>query len=219
MKITKKKRKSLTILLLTIIILGILGIIFVVHTMNEKKTITSQNSPISGKIIEGNQNASITIVEFSDYECPYCQRFYKTTYQQIKKEYIDTGKANLIFKSFPLNIHKNSEKAAEAALCAGEQGKYYEMYNMLFENGAEGGITQFKEYAKKLDLNKNAFNTCLDSGIMQKTIQKSIAQGKKLGVTGTPTFFINGQMILGAQPLKVFEQKINSILKEQNQSS
>lgn len=215
MKITKKKRKQLTIFLLTIIILGILGIIFVVHTMNEKKSLSPQNSPISGKVIEGNPNANVTIVEFSDYECPYCQRFYKTTYQQIKKEYIDTGKVNLIFKNFPLNIHKNSEKAAEAALCAEEQGKYYEMYNLLFENGTKGGIKEFKEYAKKLNLNKDAFDTCLDSGIMKKTIQKDIAQGKKLGVTGTPTFFINGQMVLGAQPLNIFEQKINPLLKKQ----
>jgi len=217
MKITKKKRKNLTILLLIIIILGILGIIFVVHTINEK-TISSQNTPISGKVIEGKQNASVTIVEFSDYECPYCQRFYKTTYQQIKQEYIDTGKVNLIFKNFPLNIHKNSEKAAEAALCAGQQEKYYEMYDLLFKEGVKGGVPEFKEYAKRLNLNENAFNTCLDSGIMKKTIQNEIKQGKKLGVTGTPTFFINGQMVLGAQPLNIFEQKINSILKKQNQS-
>ena len=213
----KKKRLRITYFLIAVIVIAVAGIIFTLKmnpTLESNRTKANTTGLISGKVIEGNPNASVTIVEFSDYECPYCQRFYQTTYQEIKQKYIDTGKVNLVFKNFPLSIHKNAEKAAEAAECAGEQGKYYEMYDELFTKGVEGGTTEFKAYAKDIGLNQVEFNGCLDSGKMKSKINEDIKEGKVLGVTGTPTFFIGKQMIVGAQHFSIFEQKIEEELNK-----
>lgn len=164
--------------------------------------------------VKGDKNAPVTIVEFSDYECPFCEKFYSETYSQIEKNYIKTGKVKFIYRDFPLGFHQNAQKAAEAAECAGEQGKYYEMHNKLFENGVNGGATSFKQYAKDLGLDQSKFNQCLDSGAMASEIKKDLADGSKLGVSGTPAFFINSQEIVGAQPYTVFEQIIEQQLKQ-----
>lgn len=160
----------------------------------------------------GDPNAPVTIVEFSDYECPFCQRFYVQTFGQIKENYIDTGKVKLIYRDFPLSFHEHAEKAAEAAECAGEQGKYYEMGDKLFSEGVDGGVDSFKQYAVDLGLDTDAFNTCLDSGQMASEIQKDMVAGQKAGVQGTPSFFIDGEMITGAQPYSVFEDAIEKAL-------
>lgn len=162
--------------------------------------------------IKGDKNAPVTIVEFSDYECPFCEKFYTQTYGQIKEKYIDTGKVNLVYRDFPLNFHKNAQKAAEAAECAGEQGKYYEMHDALFENGVTGGVDSYKEYAVDIGLDTNAFNTCLDTGQMANEVKKDMSDGQKAGVRGTPAFFIDGKLVSGAQPFSVFEQKIEAAL-------
>ena len=114
--------------------------------------------------IKGDPNAPVTIVEFSDYECPFCEKFYAETLEQLENEYINTGKVKLIYRDFPLGSHPNAQKAAEAAECAGEQGRYYGMHDMLFENGASGGVASYKAYAQQLGLDTAAFNNCLDSG-------------------------------------------------------
>ncbi len=164
--------------------------------------------------VKGDKNAPITMVEFSDYECPFCEKFYSETYSQIEKNYIKTGKVKFIYRDFPLGFHQNAQKAAEAAECAGEQGKYYEMHNKLFEKGVSGGSAGFKQYAKELGLDQNKFNQCLDSGEMASEVKKDLADGSKLGVSGTPAFFINGQEVVGAQPYAVFEQIIEQELKQ-----
>lgn len=163
--------------------------------------------------IEGDLNAPVTIVEFSDYECPYCARFWKDAYSEIVTEYVDTGKVKLVFRDFPLSFHKEAQKAAEAAECAGEQDKYYEMHDKLFGEGVVGGVTTFKAYATELNLNMDKFNTCLDNGEMAEEVKKDFADGQKYGVTGTPAFFINGEKIVGAQPFEAFKQIIDSKLE------
>jgi protein-disulfide isomerase len=162
--------------------------------------------------IEGDDNAEVTIIEFSDYECPFCERFYAQTLPLIRKNYIETGKVNLVFRDFPLSFHPNAQKAAEAAECAGEQGKYYEMHDILFEKGVSGGINSFKDYAEELDLDTDEFNECLDSGEMASEVKKDMEDGANAGVRGTPAFFINGKLISGAQPYTVFEQAIEEAL-------
>lgn len=163
--------------------------------------------------VKGNPKAPVTIVEFSDYECPFCVRFYEQTLKSIEDKYIKTGKVKLIYRDFPLNFHPKAQKAAEAAECAGEQGKYYEMHNKLFEEGVQGGVTAFKKYAQDLNLDTTKFNACLDQGKMAAEVRKDAADGQKLGVSGTPAFFINGKEIVGAQPFAVFEQAIEEQLK------
>jgi len=169
---------------------------------------------IDDDAILGDKNAPITIIEFSDFECPFCERFYSQTLPLIKKNYIDTGKAKLVYRDFPLSFHPNAQKAAEAAECAGEQGKYYEMHDLLFEKGVSGGINAFKQYAKDLGLDITKFNECLDSGKYAVEVQKDFRDGQSYGVSGTPTFFINGIEVVGAQPYSVFEQIIEQELKK-----
>ncbi len=162
--------------------------------------------------VKGDAKAPVTIVEFSDYECPFCGRFFEQTLSQINEKYIKTGKVKLIYRDFPLSFHQQAQKAAEAAECAGEQGKYYDMHDLLFTRGVQGGVTSFKQYAKDLKLDTAKFDKCLDSGQMASEVQKDMADGAAAGVQGTPAFFINGLEISGAQPFQAFQQAIEAAL-------
>ncbi len=162
--------------------------------------------------VRGSADATVTIIEFSDFECPYCGRFYTNTYSQIKEQYIDTGKVKYVFRDFPLNFHQKAQKASEAAECAGEQNKYWEMHDKLFENQGALDITSLKSHAVAIGLDADTFNTCLDSGKFASEVQKDLKEGQSYGVTGTPAFFINGQFISGAQPFEVFKKAIEDEL-------
>lgn len=162
--------------------------------------------------VKGDADAPVTIVEFSDYECPFCARFYEQTYKQIKSKYIDTGKVKLVYRDFPLSFHPQAQKAAEAAECAGEQGNYYDMHDKLFEDGVAGGVSSFKAYAKEIGLDTAKFDSCLDNGDMASEVQKDFLDGQQAGIQGTPGFFVNGVPISGAQPFSVFEQIIEAEL-------
>ncbi|MBR9681512.1 MAG: DsbA family protein [Candidatus Altiarchaeota archaeon] len=164
--------------------------------------------------VKGNANAPVTIVEWSDYECPFCARFYTETLGQIDELYIQTGKVKFVYRDFPLppRTHPNAQKAAEAAECAGEQDKYWEMHDALFDSGVSGGVTAFKQYAIDIGLDNIAFNSCLDSGDMAAEVAKDLQDGQAAGVGGTPSFLINGQLIVGAQPFEVLQQVIEGEL-------
>ena len=169
-------------------------------------TITKDNH------VRGNFDAPVTIVEFSDFECPYCERHYGTL-QQVLKDYGD--KVRLVYKHFPLSFHPQAEKAAEATECASEQGKFWEMHDKIFENQAllQGGVTQLKAWAQDLKLNTGAFNTCLDSGKMAQMIAQDQQEGSTKGVDGTPGTFINGQFVEGgAIPYTSFKLLIDAAL-------
>ncbi|HLC71253.1 MAG TPA: thioredoxin domain-containing protein [Candidatus Nanoarchaeia archaeon] len=160
----------------------------------------------------GDDDAPITIVEFSDYECPFCARFHTQTFGELKSAYIDTGKVKFIYRDFPLSFHPQAQKAAEAAECAGEQDKYFEMHELLFTDGVAGGVAGFKQYASQIGLNTAKFNECLDSGKMVSEIRKDTADGAAIGVQGTPAFYVNGVEVSGAQPFSVFQQIIDGQL-------
>lgn len=160
----------------------------------------------------GNANAPVTIIEFSDFECPFCGKFYTETLPSIKENYIDIGKVKLVFRDFPLPFHPDAQKAAEAAECAGEQNKYWEMHDKIFENQNALSVANLKQYAKGMGLDSAQFNACLDSGKMASEVQKDLADGQGYGVSGTPTFFINGIELVGAQPYSVFDQLIKQAL-------
>jgi protein-disulfide isomerase len=162
--------------------------------------------------IKGNKNAPVTIVEFSDYQCPFCGRYFSQTYPQILKQYVNTGKVKYVFRDFPLSFHKNAQKAAEAAECAHEQDKYWEMHDKLFENQRNLDIASLKQYAADINLDTKKFNSCLDSGKYASEVQKDFNEGSRYGVSGTPTFFINGIKLVGAQPLSAFKQVIDAEL-------
>ncbi len=161
---------------------------------------------------KGDADAPVTIVEWSDYECPFCARFYDQTLGQIQTEYIDKGLVKLVYRDFPLGFHANAQKAAEAAECAGEQGKYFDMHDALFDNGVAGGVSSFKQFAADIGLDTDEFNECLDSGAMADEVAKDLKDGSAAGITGTPGFIINGKLVSGAQPFSVFKQVIDAEL-------
>jgi protein-disulfide isomerase len=133
---------------------------------------------------------------------------------KYETEYIKTGKVMLVYRDFPLDIHQNAQKAAEAAKCADEQGKYWEYHNMLFDNQKALDISSLMLYAKQLTLNETTFNECLNSGRMAQRVQKDLNDGLDYGVSGTPTFFINGIELVGAQPYSIFKQVIDKELNK-----
>ena len=142
----------------------------------------------------GKNNAEVTLVEFSDYQCPFCRRFFENTLPTLKKDYIETGKVRYVFRDFPLDsIHPQARKASEAAHCAGEQGKYWEMHDTLFQNQQALQVDHFKTYAERLKLDVTAFRECVDKGKYASKVQKNYADGTSAGVQGTPAFYINGR--------------------------
>lgn len=181
---------------------------------NVANTETKKDISIDDDTVKGDKNASVTIIEFSDFECPFCVKFYSQTLPQIEEEYIKTGKVKFVYRDFPLSSHANAQKAAEAAECADEQGKFWEMHDLLFEKGVSSGASSFKEYAEELGLNTKKFSDCLDSGKYEEEVQKDFADGQSYGVSGTPAFFINGIELVGAQPFSAFQQIIEQELSK-----
>jgi protein-disulfide isomerase len=120
-----------------------------------------------------------------------------------------------VYKDFPLPTHPNAQKAAEAARCAGEQGKYWEYHDLLFTNQSKLDVANLKKFAADLQLNTTRFNTCLDNGTYAEKIRQDVTEGQRVGVGGTPAFFINGRLLAGAQPFSAFQQIIDEVLAEQ----
>ena len=161
----------------------------------------------------GNKNAPVTIVEFSDFQCPYCSRFRTQTFDQIKEQYIDTGKVRFVYRDFPLtSIHPMAQKSAEASECADEQGKFWEYHDNIFENQASLSIDNLKKWAKDLSLNENKFNSCLDSGKYADEVKKDMNNGASVGVRGTPYFMVGNTVLEGAYPFEAFKQAIDAQL-------
>ena len=160
----------------------------------------------------GSDSAKVRLVEFSDFQCPYCAKFFTETFSQIKKDYIDTGKVKLVYRDYPLDFHPNAQKAAEASECAHAQGKFWEMHDKLFQNQASLSIDNYKTWAKDLGLDTAKFNDCLDKGTYADEVKKDLADGQAAGVSGTPGFFVNHQIISGAVPYAVFKTAIDAEL-------
>jgi len=159
----------------------------------------------------GPENALVTIIEFSDFQCPYSKRYFDETLPLILSNYGD--QVRYVFRDFPLtSIHPQAEKAAEAAECAGEQGKFWEYHDMLFQNQKALEIIDLKAYAVELGLDESAFNFCLDSDKYADEVGKDIEDGKSYGVGGTPTVFINGRKVVGALPYTTWQSVIDEEL-------
>jgi protein-disulfide isomerase len=165
---------------------------------------------VDGAPFKGPAKAPVTIVEFSDFHCPFCRRVIPTL-TQLESKY--GGKIKLVFRDFPIeSLHPGATKAHEAARCANEQGKFWVYHDKLFTAPPKSSPETFKELAKEIGLNLNAFETCLNSGKYQTAIKEDIAEGNRVGVSGTPAFFINGRLISGAQPLEAFARIIDDEL-------
>ncbi len=161
----------------------------------------------------GDEDAPIAIVEFSDFQCPFCASFRSNTFDQLKEEYIDTGRVKLVYRDFPLDsIHPDARLAAEASECADDQGKFWEYHDILFNNQRSLSVGDLKAYADQVGLDNADFNECLDSRKYKDEVEKDFQDGNSYGVSGTPLFFINGIELSGAQPFANFKRIIESEL-------
>lgn len=168
----------------------------------------SANVEIAKAYSSGSLNAPVVLVEFADYECPYCQKV-NPQIQQLKKEYGDN--LTVIYKDFPLPMHHGSEKAAEASRCAGEQGKFWEYHDVLFYSRLID-VDALKEHARVLNLDGDRFDTCLDSGKQASAVKQDLDEAKSLGLTGTPSFFVNGHFFSGVVDYAALKDIVNQQL-------
>jgi len=160
----------------------------------------------------GDKNAPVTIVSFEDFQCPFCKRAFDQTFPQLKRDYIDTGKVKYVYRDFPLSFHPQANAAAESSECADEQGKFWEYHGEIFNNQATLGRDLYIRLAGELDLDVDQFTQCIDTGKYKQEVQADSSYGSQIGVSGTPTFFINGVKLVGAQPYAAFQQVIEAEL-------
>jgi protein-disulfide isomerase len=189
-----------------------------------KKQQAAQNAPaaptkpvdvsVDNDAVEGDANAPVTIVEFSDFQCPYCGRYATQTYPQIKDKYIKTGKVKYVFRDFPLGFHENAKPAAIAAECVREKGgddAFWKYHDTLYSNQGTLTADNLKKYASDLGYD---IASCLDSQKYADEVDADMKDGQSYGVRGTPAFFINGTLLSGAQPFSAFETAIEAELSK-----
>lgn len=182
---------------------------------------TRAKVPVGDGTVLGSAEAPLTLVEFTDYQCPFCKRFYDQTFGELKKAYIDTGKLRFVSRNLPLSIHQNAPGAARAALCAGEQGHYWEMRQLLFANNRQLAAAQLPGYATQLKLDGAAFQACLDGPEVTAELSQDQKDASGVGITGTPSFVlgrsdgkvVDGDLLVGAQPFAAFQGRIEALLK------
>jgi protein-disulfide isomerase len=186
----------------------------------------AQPLKIAGRPTLGSPRARVVIVEFSDYECPYCGKYAAETFPQVQREYLDSNKIRYVFKNFPLDqIHPNAFKAAVAAACAGDQSKYWPMHARLFGHQKNLGAADLSRHAAAIGLNAAAFTQCLDSPGHDALIKEDIGEGLHGGVRGTPVFvfglaeagadtIVPAKVLIGAQPFSAFKETIDALLAQ-----
>jgi protein-disulfide isomerase len=191
----------------------------------------AQAQPVSDKVSMaftpggfsvGKDDAPLVLVEYTDYQCPFCQRFHNDAYAQLKTNFIDTGKLRFVSRDFPLDFHENARRSAVAARCAAEQGKYWELRHTMIVNASQLQPDKIVGYAQSASMDVAKFKTCVDSDKYRAAIDKDVAEGTAAGVNGTPSFVLgrveNGKLdgvrLVGAMPYQQFEAKINEMLAQ-----
>jgi protein-disulfide isomerase len=184
-----------------------------------------QEQPIRAKLnlngfqMLGNKDAPLTVVEFTDYQCPFCRQFHVTSYPELKKNYIDTGKARFYSRDLPLDFHANAMRAAQAARCAADQGKFWQLRDIMGANPDKLELANLVEDATGLKMNIAAFRSCVESEKYKNAIQTDVMEAMKIGATGTPAFVVgkstadgvDGEVVLGALPYAMFDEKLKEI--------
>lgn len=186
------------------------------------REVSIDNAPVLG-----DENATVTLMEFSDYQCPFCSRHYREVMPTLVEDYVESGKLKIVMRENPImSIHSRAMPASQAALCAKDQGKYWEMHDMIFDNQRELADENLKSYAATIGLDTTAFNECLDSGAMKKQVDGDLAVARSVGVRGTPGFVLGltdpedtnkanmTQFINGAQSLDTFKSAIDGLLED-----
>jgi protein-disulfide isomerase len=167
----------------------------------------------------GSKDAPLTIVEYTDYQCPFCQRFHLAAYPEIKKTYIDTGKVRFYSKDLPLDFHPNAMRAAQAARCAGEQGKFWELRDTMGANPDKLDMGHIIGFAAGLKLDTQKIQECMNSEKYKDSVQADVAEAMRLGASGTPAFIVgkstgngvDGELVVGAMPYSMFDQKLREV--------
>jgi protein-disulfide isomerase len=157
----------------------------------------------------------VTIIEFSDYQCPYCEKWNQEVFAQLIQNY--GNQVRFVYRDFPLPSHPEAQPAAEAADCAGEQGKYWDFHNKLFSGQQSLSQAAYQQYAGDIGLDLTKFNECVTSRRFQKEVEADLSYASNIGVSSTPTFFINGRPLIGAQPYASFKQVIDQELSAKQQ--
>jgi protein-disulfide isomerase len=193
-----------------------------------KPAAPQEDAPTKAKIADlsavpmlGSKSAPLTIVEYTDYQCPFCQRFHTTAFNDLKKAYIDTGKVRFFSKDMPLDFHSNAMRAAMAARCAGEQGKFWELRDTMGANPNSLDIEHIAGFAADLKLNTTALRACIDSGKYKEQVQNDVLEAMRIGANGTPTFIVgksvangvDGELLVGALPFQMFDLKLKELAK------
>jgi protein-disulfide isomerase len=174
----------------------------------------------SGWYSIGRDDAPVTVVEFADYQCPFCRRFHSDAFAELKKDFIDTGKVRFVSRDLPLDFHPNAPGGAAAARCAGDQGKFWEMRDLLLASDADLSQASLVQDARQIHIDASTFSTCLGDKKYAAAIQKDVADAGSLGISGTPSFVVaktakdqmNGVLIVGAVPFSVFDNAIRDQL-------
>jgi protein-disulfide isomerase len=190
-----------------------------VQQAQEEAPARAKVADLTGVAMLGKKDAPLTIVEYTDYQCPFCQRFHVAAYPELKKNYIDTGKVRFYSKDLPLDFHANAMRAAMAARCAGEQGKFWELRDVMGQNPNQLDMDHIAGFADALKMDSKALRACVDSGKYKDPIQADVLEAMKIGANGTPTFIVgksvgngvDGEIVVGAMPFQVFDDKLKSL--------
>ena len=176
-----------------------------------------------GSYSMGSEDAPVTLVEFTDFQCPYCKRFHDIVLPELKEKYIESGKLRYVSRDLPLSMHKNARSAAMAGRCAGEQGKFWEFRDVMFVNARNLEQDSILGYAKDMGLEMTTFQTCVESNKYLQQVNKDASDARQAGFTGTPSFvlgktddaFVNGIAIIGAKSFAFMEEKIKIIISSE----
>jgi len=174
---------------------------------------------VAGAFSMGSKDAPLTMVEFTDFQCPFCQRFHVSTFSELKKNYIDTGKVRFVSRDLPLDFHPNAMQAAEAGRCAGEQGQFWPMRDRMGSNPEQLDIGHLVAYAAELKLNVESFRSCVQGEKYKTAIENDIQEAFRVGANGTPAFVVgktapdavDGDLLIGALPYPAFDQKLKEL--------
>jgi len=183
--------------------------------------ITRAKVNLDGFAMLGSKDAPITMVEFTDYQCPFCQRFHLSTFGELKKNYIDTGKVRFYSRDMPLDFHPNALRAAQAARCGGEQGQFWSLRSVMGANPDKLDMDHILGFAADLKMDGTKLRTCVESEKYKDSVQTDVMEAMKLGATGTPTFVIgkstpegvDGELMIGALPYPMFDAKLKELQK------
>ena len=174
---------------------------------------------LEGFAMLGSKKAPLTIVEFTDYQCPFCQRFHTTAFPELKKNYIDTGKVRFYSRDMPLDFHPDAMRAAEAARCASDQGQFWQLRDVMGANPNKLDMDSLVADATDLKMDVKAFRACVESEKYKSAVQTDVMEAMKIGANGTPTFVVgkstpngvDGELMVGAQPYPMFEEKLQEL--------